>query len=150
MRCSSGRRSVPCLALLKHARGSNHVTGLEASLQQYGWLGFLVYVLVKEVWPFFRDKLWPQRVEQAKAERERLKLLEDRATQIEERQTKALESLSQSTQQMALAITTNNERLTMLITGHSEHDRFTRDAVQDMRDIVVPKYKPKRTMKVKQ
>ncbi len=128
------------------------MTGFEAFLQKWEWLGFLAYVIVKEVWPFFRDRVWPQKVAQENAERERLKTLEERAAQIEERQTKAFEGMSLSTQQMALAIATNNERLTTLITGHNEHDRFTREAVTDMRDRVASQYpvaKPKRKVKGK-
>jgi hypothetical protein len=123
---------------------------VETFLQQYGWLGFLAYLTVKEAWPFFRDRIWPQKVAAQNAERDRIQKLEDRAAEVEERQAKAIESISLSVQQMALAITTNNERLTVLITGHNEHDRFTRDAVTDMRDRVVAQYPPKPKRKVKE
>lgn len=103
------------------------MVGFEAFLQQYGWLGFFFYVVVKEAWPFFRDRVWPWKMAAADTEHTRLKNLEERAAQNDERQVKAVESMSLSVHQMALAITTNNERLAQLTSNHAEHARITQD-----------------------
>ena len=100
--------------------------GFEVFLQNYGWLGFLAYVVIKEAWPFFRDKVWPRKAAQEDAQRASIRKLEEINVRIEERQAKVLESMSLSVQQMALAIATNNERLSQLINGHAEHARSMR------------------------
>lgn len=123
------------------------MTIFESFLRENGWLGFLVYIVVKEAWPFVRDKVWPWRVSAAAADRERLKKLEDRAVSNEERQTRALESMNQTMQSVALAITTNNERMSQLIVGHADHARFTHDAISDMRETVASRQIVKRNVK---
>lgn len=64
---------------------------------------------------------------QAQDERDRLRNLEERAAQIDERNVKAMESMSLSVQQMALEISKSNERTSQLIKDHAEHARFTQD-----------------------
>jgi hypothetical protein len=110
--------------------------GWESFLREYGWFGFLAYLIGKEALPFLRDKVWPRKVAEAEAaqkrqdeERNRLKTLEERSIQVEERQMKAMESISLSYQQMALALTTGNERMNTIMTMQIEHDRFTREAM---------------------
>jgi hypothetical protein len=108
----------------------------DAFLQQYGWVGFLTYIAVKEVLPVFRDKFLPHKLAEQKAERQRLERLEERAFQNEERQTKAVENMNIMMQQFAQAITVNNERMAQLIVGHTEHDRKLNDALISMRERV--------------
>ena len=102
--------------------------------QQYGWLGFLGYVMIREVWPFMREKVWPEKVKQARAERERLAKLEERQLDAEDRQVKAFEAMGQSVHEMTVAITTNNERLYALIAGHAIHAQDTANAIALMRE----------------
>jgi len=102
--------------------------------QQYGWLGFLGYVMVREVWPFVREKVWPVKVAQAAAERERLARLEERTLAAEDRQVAAVEAMGTSVHEMTVAITTNNERLSTLIAGHSMHAQETTQAIALMRE----------------
>lgn len=113
------------------------MSGFESFLQDKAWLGFFAYLVVKEAWPFFRDRVWPRKIAEANAERDRLKQLEERSNRSEERQTVAVENMSLSVQQMALAITTNNERLSTLISSHAEHTRFTQEAIADMRQVAI-------------
>lgn len=101
---------------------------------RYGWLGFLVYVMIREVWPFLREKVWPVKVAQAKAEKQRLVNLEDRQMNAADRQVAAGEAMILAVQNMALAITTNNERLSTLIAGHSLHATETTEAIMLMRE----------------
>lgn len=101
----------------------------EALWQQFGWLGFLGYVVVKEVWPFVRDKWWPNKIQEQSDERERVKKLEERTIRNEEKQTELLESLRNSTNNMTQGITINNERLSQMITAQTEHNRFVTDSL---------------------
>ena len=105
-------------------------------LQQYGWAGFIAYVVVKEILPFVRDRLLPHKMAEAKAERTRLQKLEERSIQNDERQTKALEDMNDMMRQFISAIATNNERMTQLIVGHAEHARMTQDAISQMREKI--------------
>jgi len=102
--------------------------------QQYGFWGFLGYVLVREVWPFVSVKVWPEKVKQAKEERERLPRLEERQSKANDRQTEAIEAMGHSVHEMTVAITTNNERLSQLIAGHSAHAEMVTSAIALMRE----------------
>jgi hypothetical protein len=123
------------------------MTGLESLLQQYGWVGFTVYFLARDVFPWLRDRVYPQRVKEQEEERKRLNALEERAVRNEERHVEALETMSKSVTGMALAITTNNERLSQVITNQLEHSRFTQDAIIDMRKSVGVKHSPRKESK---
>lgn len=114
--------------------------------QQYGWLGFLGYVLVREIWPFILNKFLPEKMAQAKAERLRVAQLEKRQIEMEDRQVSAIEAMSQSVQQMALAITTNNERLAALIAGHAVHAQETSNAIALIRERTAAKTRRKRAV----
>jgi len=101
----------------------------ETFLQENGWIGFIVYVLVREGIPFFRDRIYPEKLKEKEAERERCK-------RLDERQAKAFESMSQAVHEMALAITANNERLSQSILDHAEHSRFVHESISAMRERV--------------
>ena len=101
---------------------------------RYGWLGFLGYVMVREVWPFMREKIWPMKVAQVKAERERLSKLEERQSKANDRQTEAIEAMGKSVHEMTVAITSNNERLSQLIAGHATHSEMVASAIALMRE----------------
>lgn len=116
----------------------------ETVLQQYGWVGFVLYFVAREVFPFLRDRVYPHKVKQQDEERKRLIALEDRAAKNEERLTTAVETMSQSVSNMALAITTSNERLSQVIANQLEHARFTQDAIIDMRKVTAVKKLPRR------
>lgn len=106
--------------------------------QSYGWLGFLGYIAIREIWPFVQRKVWPEAVRTAKAERERIAKLEERQAAADERQVTAIEMMSQSVHDMALAITTNNERLSQLIAGQSLHAQDVGNAIAMMRERTGP------------
>lgn len=110
---------------------------MEMFLQQNGWIGFLMYILWKELFPFVRDRIYPENLKRINAERDRLKKLEERAIQNDERQTRVVESMSTAVHEMALAIAANNERLSQLIISHSDHAKFTQDSITAMRERTV-------------
>ncbi len=120
---------------------------IETLFQQYGWVGFTVYFLARDVFPWLRDRVYPQRVKAYEEERKRLNALEERAVKNEERHVEALETMSKSVTSMALAITTNNERLAQVVTNQLEHSRFTQDAIMDMRKSVGPRHAPRKESK---
>jgi hypothetical protein len=116
-------------------------------IRDYGWLGVIVLYFGPKFWHFLTDRLYPQRVAERKreeerqdsslqAERERQAILlksqlerEDREfkhrKEIDNRIATSIEGLNTAMQQMGLAITVNNERITQLISAHSRHDNFT-------------------------
>ena len=108
-------------------------------LKNNEWLGIVIYIAVRELWPFLRDRWWPQRVKQINAEQERIKKLEERQVKAEELNTATLVKMTDAVQTMATFIATNNERLAQLIVSHSEHTRFMTEAVTEMRLAVNPK-----------
>jgi hypothetical protein len=108
----------------------------ETFLQQYGWAGFIAYVVMKEILPFVRDKFIPHKMAEERAERTRLQKLEERAIQNEERQTKALEEMNAMMREFITATTTSNERMAQLIAGHALHDRSMQDALGSMREKI--------------
>lgn len=113
---------------------------LIAVWQSYGWLGFLGYVMVREVWPFVQNRVWPARVKKAHQEQERL-------NRMEERQIVAIEEMGKSVHAMAQAITTNNERLSQLIAAQSVHGQETSGAIALMRERTGSPEKKRRTTK---
>lgn len=105
---------------------------------KYGLAGFLIYLTVKEVWPFLRDKVWPQSAAIARSESERIRKLEDRQVAAQERQSIAVEEMSKSVQSMAVVITQNNERLSTLIVGFAQHAQESSEAISLMRERTHP------------
>ena len=107
---------------------------MEMFLQQNGWIGFLAYIVWKEVFPFLRDRVFPENAKRANAERDRLKKLEERTVQNDEKQTLVIENMNKAVHEMTVAITTNNERLSQLIVSHNDHARFVQDSITVMRE----------------
>jgi hypothetical protein len=125
-------------------------------LRDYGWLGVLILYFGPKAWSFLTDRLYPQRVAERKAERERqdsalqaererqalyLKSQIDRDNrefahrkEIDNRIAAAIEGMNASNQQMSLAITVNNERITQLISAHSRHDNFALGAHVEVKE----------------
>lgn len=107
---------------------------METFLQQNGWVGFLIYILWKEFFPFLRDRVFPENIKRVNAERDRLKKLEERTIQNDERQTRVIESMNNAVHEMTVAISTNNERLSVLSINHNEHARFVQESITVMRE----------------
>ncbi len=80
--------------------------------KDYGFWGLVLYIAVKEIWPYFRDKFFPekQKFEQTQ----------------EARVTAAIEGIREAMTGMAVAITTQNERISQVITMQLQHDRDTK------------------------
>ncbi|MBI5964920.1 MAG: hypothetical protein HY863_15685 [Chloroflexi bacterium] len=102
--------------------------------EKYGWVAFLLYFIVREIWPFLRDKVWPQTAANAKLEADRIRKLEDRQITLQERHAIAVEEMSKAVQSMALVITTNNERLSSLLIGFAQHSQESTAAITLMRE----------------
>ncbi len=94
-------------------------------LRDYGWMAVLMLFMIKDVWPWFRDHVFPQ------ARQERMNEAKRKADQ-ELRQTKALEAIAEATNQININNALTSERLATLANLLGEHDRYTRDSVQEM------------------
>jgi hypothetical protein len=119
------------------------------ALREYGWVGFLILYFGPRIWQFITDRIYPQRVAERtgalQAERERQALLlksqierEDREfdhrKEIDNRIATSIEGTNVAIQQMGLAITVGNERITQLISAHSRHDNFTLGAHVELKE----------------
>jgi hypothetical protein len=115
-------------------------------LRDYGWVGVVIILFAPKLWHFLTDRFYPQKVAERnkeekrrddalQAEREARALLLksqieregkefEHRTSIDNRIAAALENTTTVIQQMGLAITVNNERITQLISAHSRHDNF--------------------------
>ena len=84
----------------------------------YGLIGLLAYVVIKEIWPFLRDIIFPSRMKFVQSQEERL--------------TKAIEVIGESSKLQAAATVALGERMTNLTTMIERHDVFTSDAITAM------------------
>jgi hypothetical protein len=99
--------------------------------KEYGWLPVLVWMLIRDVWPFIKDKLFPA----ALAERQQIV---DHRINLEERQAAAYELIATAVNEIKLAIVSNNERLNSLSTNMASHNRETAAAITLMRERTRP------------
>ncbi len=100
-------------------------------LHDYGWAGVLIWLLVRDVWPFLRDRLFPAAIEERKARIERV-------AKLEERQVVASEVIANAVVEMKLAMVSTNERLNEMRTAQAEHHKATGDAITLMRERTRP------------
>lgn len=92
------------------------MTELAAAWDKWGWLGFAIYVLLVQIWPWARDRVYPDKIKTKVAERERLIKLEERQARCFEATTNAVEELVKSSIQ-------TNERLASIITEQNAHQQ---------------------------
>jgi len=97
--------------------------------EKYGWAGFILYVLLKEILPMYRDKILPAKISREKKKTERLSKADERSMIAEDRQNMAIEAMTKALHQMTLAITANNERLNQLIAGSLIHNQETTELI---------------------
>jgi len=91
---------------------------METLTKDYGLYGLLLYVAIKEIWPFFRDKLFPEKIRFAQEQ--------------ETRFTVAIEGINQAVQTLAQNAVLQSERLTTMTSHLSTHDQITREAITAM------------------
>lgn len=91
---------------------------METLTKDYGLYGLLLYVLIKEVWPFFRDKLFPEKIRFQQEQ--------------EARFTVAIEGIKNAVAVIAESSIKQNERLATLTTMSEAHNTLTADAVTAM------------------
>lgn len=124
------------------------------ALKDYGWVGVFVYFVVKELWPFFKNSVFPA---QMRAQKEAKELKNKQLAwdhEMDERRVRAMENataailkhskgvddallhmsevITNQNAQIVLAITVSNERMTQLVDAHHKHDSFT---IQTMGEI---------------
>jgi hypothetical protein len=96
-----------------------------AVYREFGWLVLLIYFFMREVWPWFKKKVWPMKYQASLQE-------EERRVRGEERSIAATEKISEAVQQMAIVYATVSLRLEQLQAMGEKHDLFTQEAVQAM------------------
>src|SRR5262245_46604745 len=83
--------------------------------QQYGLWAFVGYFLYKEVWPFFKDKIWPAAIAEHDAQHQADRDLQERILSAFEKNTVALTELRTSMEQQTSAMTEIKEQLRHLV-----------------------------------
>lgn len=84
----------------------------------YGYIGVTVYIVLVQVWPYFRDKIFPERIK-------------DRRTQTEW-QHKLDERMIIAMEGMNSALISQNEKINQIITISVEHSREMTEALLQM------------------
>lgn len=84
----------------------------------YGYIGVGFYILLVQIWPFFKDKLFPEQIKERR-------LSQEWERKNSERLTVAMESMASS--QVA-----SNEKLNSIVQLQIEHDRTMREAIIKM------------------
>lgn len=119
-------------------------------------MGVVIVYFIPRVWQFITERFFPHHVaakkreedrrdEALQAEREARAVMlksqierEDREfehrKEIDNRIAAAIEGMQTSIQQMGLAITVGNERITQLISAHSRHDNFVLGAHVELKE----------------
>lgn len=91
---------------------------MDLLIEKYGIYGLIIYFIIKEVWPFFRDKFFPEKMKAAEIQEARLAL--------------AIENVGVAMKAMGEAMIVQNERLTHLSNQQEEHIRLSNEAVMAM------------------
>lgn len=91
---------------------------ITAIWERYGFWGFITYVALVQVWPYMRDKFFPEQLKERRA-------AADWQRKMDERMVTSME-------EMQRAMVAQNEKLNNLIAQNIEHDRTMRDAILKM------------------
>lgn len=117
--------------------------------KDYGWFVAITLYFLPKLWVFLVDKFYPQKIkEREKAQEEREQGVraerEARATlikaQIDREATESQHRMQMDArtvtalEQMALAVTAGNERITALIASHTQHANFQFGAHIELKD----------------
>lgn len=102
-------------------------------VQNYGILGLLLYVVLKDAVPFFIEKVWPEKAKESHAKQQLEISYQKHQMEMDEREINAIEKMSNAVDRMAREITVNNERLSTLLASHYEHSADMREAVEHMK-----------------
>jgi hypothetical protein len=100
-------------------------------LRDYGWVGVVLWLIVRDVWPFLKDHIYPDAI----AERKRK---QEKETVLQERSTKAQELMAEAVKGIELALVATNERLSHIQTSAEAHHKATSEAITTMRERTRP------------
>jgi len=100
-------------------------------LRDYGWVGVVIWLLVRDIWPFLKDRIYPDAIRERQARQEYERSCNERAVTAQELIAKGVNAIEK-----ALVVT--NERLNHLQTSADEHIRATNEAITTMRERTRP------------
>jgi len=121
--------------------------GVTELMAQWGWLGLLIYILLKDILPLITKKWIPAKIQEAEDERRaRVQELEDERRwkkEIDMERLQELKQIAQSTTALTLSMTQMNERVANMLVNdqtimskQDSHHQAMMDAVGDMREVV--------------
>lgn len=112
---------------------------MELLIEKYGIYGIIVYFVIKEVWPFLRDKFFPEKMKAAEAQEKRFASAMGQVGVEMKSVSEALKSVSE-------AMIVQNERLTVIANQQAEHIRVSNEAIMAM--MVKSKTIPRKSKQV--
>lgn len=102
---------------------------IDDMISKYGWIGVLVLFALRELWPFFRQTVFPH-ITKREEEEQRWR------HELDERQTKTLERLADAISGLLLAVTLQGQKLDIVSDAQNRYNDFVTQAIADMRETV--------------
>jgi hypothetical protein len=106
---------------------------LFAMLQDYGWVGLALYVVLEKVWPSFWAWVLPERKRMLDSKAKLEELERERIRTLEERQVAAFEKVAEAVRNLVSSMVQVNEKLGHIESAFAVHHQATSDAIADMR-----------------
>jgi len=103
-------------------------------LSQYGWAALFVFFAVSQVWPWFKDQVYPSRVNKHKQDEQAATLDRERLSKLEERQVAAFERVAGAVESLSQNTIVINERVAHLTMMSDTHITETSQAITEMRE----------------
>ncbi len=105
---------------------------MELLIEKYGIYGIIVYFVIKEVWPFLRDKFFPEKMKAAETQDARL--------------AAAIENVGNAMKTISESMIVQNERLNVISNQQQEHIRVSNEAIMAM--MVKSKTTPRKSKQI--
>jgi hypothetical protein len=117
-----------------------------AFIDKYGFVAFMLYVVVRDMLPWALNKYFPEHV---KSQNARIAW----EHKMEEQRIEEIHEIRIAIQAMSVGLTTNSERIAtmiqnqaLLLTGAASHHTAMMDAVGDMKEVAAARF-PRRASK---
>jgi len=98
----------------------------------YGLWGLIILIAIKELWPFFRDKIYPDQMRLRQSKDDRVTIALEGISTAQNTMAQAISALAHEQAITNNKIETTNERISTLTTMNLEHNRINNEAITAM------------------
>jgi len=98
----------------------------------YGLWGLIILIAIKELWPFFRDKFYPDQMKLRQSKDDRVTVALEGISTAQNTMAQAISALAHEQAITNNKIETTNERISTLTTMNLEHNRINNEAITAM------------------